>query len=92
MITTANLKELLIELGYTKNNQIYSYHFRETNAEITVDFHKEKIFYPTDKGLIVNERQITNFSDYENFVVLECIHRLLKKDISILYCKKKRIP
>ncbi len=79
MITTENLKDLLIYLGYEENNGKYTCRFTESNCEIIVDFNNEKIIYPTDKGLIVNERQTTNFSDNENFVVLECIHRLLDK-------------
>jgi type I restriction enzyme M protein len=79
MITKENLKNLLLYLGYEENNGEFSYQFKESNCEIVVDFNKEKIIYPTNKGLIVNERQTTNFSDNENFVVLECIHRLLDK-------------
>lgn len=79
MITQENLKDLLLYLGYDEANGEFSYHFRESNCDVVVDFNNEKIIYPTDKGLIVNERQTCNFSDNENFVVLECIHRLLKK-------------
>lgn len=79
MITKQNLKELLLYLGYEENEGEFSYNFKESNCDLIVDFNSEKIVYPTDKGLIVNEKQTTNFSDNENFVVLECIHRLLDK-------------
>ncbi|MCW6702242.1 N-6 DNA methylase [Anaerococcus sp. NML200537] len=79
MITKKNLKDLLLYLGYEEDEGDFSYNFIESNCDIIVDFNNEKIIYPTDKGLIVNERQTTNFSDNENFVVLECIHRLLEK-------------
>ena len=79
MITTENLKKLLEHLGYEVSNEKYTYHFNSSNCEIAVDFLNEKIIYPTENGLIVNERQTTNFSDNENFVVLECVHRLLEK-------------
>lgn len=79
MITRDSLKDLLKYLGYEEEKGNYIYHFKNFNCEIIVDFNNEKIIYPTDKGLIVNERQTCNFSDNENFVVLECIHRLLKK-------------
>lgn len=79
MITKDNLKDLLIFLGYEEENENYKYHFKNSDCDIFVDFDNEKIIYPTDKGLIVNERQTINFSDNENFVVLECIHRLLEK-------------
>lgn len=79
MITKNNFKDLLVHLGYEEDNGKYFYKFLDTDCDITVDFNNEKIIYPTDKGLIVNERQTTNFSDNENFVVFECIHRLLEK-------------
>lgn len=79
LITKDNLKNLLEHLGYTENKDKYIYHFDTTNCEIIVDFNNEKIIYPIEKGLTVNERQTTNFSDNENFVVFECIHRLLEK-------------
>ena len=40
---------------------------------------KEKIIYPENKGFKVNIATTTNFSEPENFVVLECVNRLLHK-------------
>lgn len=70
---------LLIEtLNYKKeSNNLYSYCFDNANTKITIDFNNETINYP--KEIKVNERQTCNFSSSENFVVLECVHRLLKK-------------
>ena len=48
-------------------------------ADLKVDFANQKLTYPEDKGLKVNERQTCNFSSNENFVVFECVHRLLEK-------------
>lgn len=79
MITSDNIKEVLLSLGYTDNEDRYRYYFDEFDCNIEVDFRNNKIFYPEDKGLVVNERQTCNLSDNENFVVLECIHRLLLK-------------
>lgn len=79
MITRDNLDKFLLSLGYTENDNIYSYHFNQFACDIIVDFNEEKIYYPEEKGLIVNETQTTNFLENENFVVLECIHRLLEK-------------
>lgn len=79
MITRDNLDKFLLSLGYTENDNIYSYHFNQFACDIMVDFNEEKIYYPEEKGLIVNETQTTNFLENENFVVLECIHRLLEK-------------
>ncbi len=78
MITKDNLKEVLLYLGYKEISvDKYRYDFEIFNCSIEVDFSIEKIEYP--KELIVNEKQTCNFTDNENFVVLECVHRLLKK-------------
>lgn len=66
-------------LGYNNIKDRYIYHFEEFDCNIEVDFKNNKILYPEDKGLVVNERQTCNLSNNENFVVLECIHRLLLK-------------
>lgn len=79
MITLNNIKEVLLFLGYNNIEDRYIYHFEEFDCNIEVDFKNNKILYPEDKGLVVNERQTCNLSDNENFVVLECIHRLLLK-------------
>ena len=79
MITLNNIKEVLLFLGYNNIEDRYIYHFEEFDCNIEVDFKNNKILYPEDKGLVVNGKQTCNLSDNENFVVLECIHRLLLK-------------
>ncbi len=49
------------------------------SCTVSVDFDKEELLYPTDKGLIVNDKTTSNFSHNENFVVFECVCRLLEK-------------
>ena len=44
-----------------------------------MNFTKKEITYPEAAGLVINERQTCNFDANENFVVLECVHRLLEK-------------
>lgn len=78
MITLDNFQTLLKNLGYKQIGQQYVYNF-ESKCKIVVDFENEQILYPVEQGLVVNERQTCNFSDNENFVVLECVHRLLEK-------------
>lgn len=46
---------------------------------MAVDVDNEKLIYPEDKGLIVNDKTTSNFSHNENFVVFECVCRLLEK-------------
>ena len=41
-----------------------------------VDFTKEKLIYP--KGITIHDKTTSNFTHPENFVVFECVHRLLE--------------
>ena len=75
MIQKENFKELLQHLKFIEENNIFIKFFRD--VALTVDFSKEKIIYP--EALKVNGDQVCNFSQNENFVVFECVHRLLEK-------------
>lgn len=77
MITKTNFKDVLKTLGFTAEGKTFQKTIGE--ADLKVDFSKQSIVYPEDKGLKVNERQTCNFSQSENFVVFECVHRLLDK-------------
>lgn len=79
MITKGNLIRILDNLGFSKEKDVYSKHYDLADCDLKVDFKNEKIEYPETKGFVVNERQTCNFSDPENFVVLECVNRLLEK-------------
>ena len=71
------LRDLIELLEFKKVNEyLYSYSF-DDKTQIRVDFKEERIDYPTE--MRVNERQTCNFSQSENFVVLECVYSLLKK-------------
>lgn len=76
MITLANFPQLLTALNFTQNAQLWTKAFNETTI-LQVDFEKGELIYPKD--LIINEKQTCNFSSNENFVVFECVHRLLEK-------------
>ena len=77
MITKSNFKNLLKMLGFTEEGSIFQKSIGE--ADLKVDFSKQSIIYPEDRRLMVNRRDTCNFSHPENFVVFECIHRLLEK-------------
>lgn len=77
MLTQENLADLLNALGFDKKGATYRKAFG--TAILEVNFAKKEICYPEGAGLIINERQTCNFEDNENFVVLECVHRLLEK-------------
>ena len=76
MITKDNLKEVLSSLGFSKSGDIYSKNYAVCGG-ISVDFKTEKIIYP--KELKKGDETTSNFSGPENFVVLECVNRLLEK-------------
>lgn len=79
MITTDTIKSVLLQIGFTKSI-IGEYYQRDYGAcFVAVDFDNKKIIYPKDKGFKVNDKTTSNFEHPENFVVLECVCRLLEK-------------
>ncbi|MBW5409296.1 hypothetical protein E6A50_02785, partial [Brachyspira hampsonii] len=57
----------------------------KNNYTINVDFEKEKIFYADNnfnKKIKLGDETTSNFENSENFVVLECVDRLLEKGYS----------
>lgn len=80
MITKSNLKNALLSIGYlTNDGNLYTKTYSDFDCEISVNFSSETIQYPVDKGFVVNDQTTCNFSHNENFVVLECVTRLLDK-------------
>ncbi|MBQ9455407.1 MAG: N-6 DNA methylase, partial [Thermoguttaceae bacterium] len=77
MITELNFKNLLSVLGFTPNGQIYEKQFSDINVSMSVDFTEEakKLNYPPIRG---RERN-AGFDKPENFVVFECVNRLLEQ-------------
>lgn len=78
MISKDNLRDVLANLGYTiqdnKVTESWTRNFNDSVA-ITVDFTTERIHYPLE--LKAHRDTTKHFSAPENFVVLECITRLL---------------
>ena len=77
MITKTNFKDVLKTLDFTTEGNTFQKSIGE--ADLKVDFGKQRLIYPEDRGLIVNQQNTCNFSQNENFVVFECVHRLLDK-------------
>jgi type I restriction enzyme M protein len=77
MINNDNLPDVLALMGFTRKGSIWTKMWGE--IAVRVDMAKGEIRYPETSGMVVNERQTCNFSDGENFVVLECVCRLLDK-------------
>lgn len=79
MINKENLKDLLKVLDFKEKSEMFTKHFSDTEAYLTVDFAKSLLIYPIDKGFVVNGEFTCNFTSDENFVVFECVHRLFNK-------------
>ncbi len=84
-MSKAQIISLIKKLGFLKNDgvsNIYSKKYSQhNNYQIRVNFDDERIVYSTantDESIQVLGNFSTNFSKDENFVVLECINRLLE--------------
>ena len=77
MIKKENVQELLNLMHYTTNDGNVYVRFFDNSAFIMVDLKSENIRYPDE--LQVNDKTTSNFEHPENFVVLECVTRLLSK-------------
>lgn len=76
MITKTNFKNVLKILGFTENGNVFEKQFTYFNCSLSVDFSNEKLIYPAEiKGRERND----DFKRSENFVVFECVNRLLEK-------------
>ena len=84
-VSSEYIKKLLLVLGYKETNfGIYSKKYKN-NYTISINFEKEKIFYIDnnfDKNIKLGDETTSNFENSENFVVLECVDRLLEKGYS----------
>ena len=76
MIDANNLSQVLEILGFTKQGQVWTKIFIGLNCSMSVDFKNRRLIYPDD--LLGRERN-TGFDKKENFVVFECVCRLLDK-------------
>ena len=76
-ITVDSFLSFLPSLGFTQQGHLFTKSIG--SARLTVDEKNQTLHYPEDQGLTVNECQTCNFSAPENFIVFECVHRLLEK-------------
>ncbi len=77
MITVKNLPFVLNSLGFTHQNNVYTKTFPDVEYKLIADFNKRSFIYPPE--LIINDKTTCNFSAPENFVVFECVHRLIEQ-------------
>jgi type I restriction enzyme M protein len=87
-ISHDKIRELIRILGFLpedgRDNIYYKQYPTHGDYTIKIDFDSEKIEYrssnvPEDKGISWGDTTTSNFKSSENFVVLECVDRLLKK-------------
>ena len=80
MITKSNLKNLLLNIGYeeTAKNIFTKQYHHFAFSELAVDFNAQKIIYP-EQLKVWDATSSGNFEHPENFVVLECVTRLMDK-------------
>lgn len=77
MITQDNIKKLLSVLGFsTEDSKIYSKTYEQAGITLSVNIPNEHFHY-AEAGITVGRETTSNFSEPENFVVFECIDRLL---------------
>lgn len=87
MITKENFKDLLVLLDFKENPAQIFTKTLTNNTVLKVDFKAQKLIYPANtstdlnapNGIIIHDDTTSNFSHPENFVVFECVHRLLQK-------------
>ena len=79
MITKDNFLKVLTFLEFVKDSMGEYYKRDFDSCSVSVDFDNEKLIYPECEGLVVNDKTTSNFSHPENFVVFECVCRLLEK-------------
>ena len=76
MIKKESLKQLLHSMNFNEENNIFTKKYFDDSV-IKIDFLKETICYPNETK--VNDLTTSNFEHPENFVVLECVNRLIEK-------------
>lgn len=74
MIDVSNLKDALETLGFVAHGDIHEKVFPEIGCSLKVDFHAKKLIYPNE---IKGRERNNGFDKKENFVVFECVCRLL---------------
>lgn len=76
MINTSNFRDLLLSLNFNENDDFFEKQFSHCEDSLKVDFTKKKLIYPEK---ILGRGFNDGFDAPENFVVFECVHRLLSK-------------
>ncbi len=76
MITESNFRNLLLSLGFAICEEQYEKKYPHFGTSMRVDFSNQKLYYP---DAIKGRERNDGFDAPENFVVFECVNRLLEK-------------
>ena len=76
MITKDNIKNLLSVLHFEQDGDVFIKSYEGASTPLKVDVRNEHFHYK-ETGITVGRETTSNFSEPENFVVFECIDRLL---------------
>ena len=76
MITKDNIKKLLSVLHFEQEDDVFTKSYESVGLPLKVDVRNEHFHYK-EIGITVGRETTSNFSEPENFVVFECIDRLL---------------
>ena len=76
MITKDNIKKLLSILRFEQEDEMFIKSYESVVAPLKVDVRNEHFYYK-EIGITVGRETTSNFSEPENFVVFECVDRLL---------------
>ena len=94
MINKGNFARALEVLGFGRKGDRWQKDFA-TGCSLAADFDRGQLIYPEadgkdKKGLKVNGRTTCNFAHNENFVVFECVCRLLAKGYRAEYIELEK--
>lgn len=76
MMTKDNIKKLLAALHFQQNGDVFIKSYEGVACPLKVDVRNEHFHYK-EIGVTVGRETTSNFSEPENFVVFECVDRLL---------------
>ncbi len=76
MITKDNIKKLLSALRFKQDSDLFIKSYECIGSPLKVDIKNEHFHYK-EIGITVGRETTSNFSEPENFIVFECIDRLL---------------
>lgn len=87
-LNVTDVKKMVAQIGFTpqdgKSNVYFKTYPAHDGYAISIDFNNAKIKYyspdiPQNARIKLGDETTSNFSHLENFVVLECVDRLLRK-------------